>query len=89
MQVRLDQTIPALPVRDVAAAVEFYAGRLGFEVIHHDGGLAVLRRDEAVIHLWEASDDSWRERHSIERPATVDLDGNLIGLFQWVSEPGA
>ena len=142
MQIRLDQTIPALPVRDVAAAVEFYTGRLGFEVIHHDGGFAVLRRDGAVIHLWEASDDSWRERHSIERPvrsgaesfiagtascrirvqgadalyaelagtdvlhrvskdgldttdfgtrefATVDLDGNLIGFFQWVSEPGA
>ncbi len=132
---RLDQTIPAMPVRDAAAAVDFYRDRLGFEVLHHDGGFAVLGRDEAVVHLWEASDESWRERGSLERPvrsgaesfiagtasfrvrvqgvnelrradvlhrvskdgvsdtdfgtrefATVDLDGNLVSFFQWVSE---
>ena len=42
MQVRLDQTIPALPVRDVTAAVTFYTERLGFTVPHQDGGFAVL-----------------------------------------------
>ena len=134
----LSQTIPALPVRDAGAAVDFYRGRLGFVVGHHDGGFAVLGRDEAVVHLWEASDDSWRERDSLERPvrtgaesfiagtascrilvqgvdelyaelaaedvlhpiskdgpedtdfgtrefATLDLDGNLVTFFQWVS----
>jgi catechol 2,3-dioxygenase-like lactoylglutathione lyase family enzyme len=136
--VSLSQTIPALPVRDAAAAVDFYHDRLGFEVLHHDGGFAVMARDEAVLHLWEASDESWRERDSLERPvrsgaesfiagtascrvvvdgvdelyeelrssdvlhpvskeslsdtdfgtrefATLDLDGNLVTFFQWVS----
>jgi catechol 2,3-dioxygenase-like lactoylglutathione lyase family enzyme len=136
--VTLSQTIPALPVRDAAAAVDFYRDRLGFEVLHHDGGFAVMARDEAVLHLWEAGDESWRERDSLERPvrsgaesfiagtascrvvvdgvdelyaelrgtdvlhpvskdgvddtdfgtrefATLDLDGNLVTFFQWVS----
>ena len=134
----LSQTIPALPVRDAAAAVDFYRDRLGFEVLHRDGGFAVMARDEAVLHLWEAGDESWRERDSLERPvrsgaesfiagtascrivvqgvdelyeelrgsdvlhpvskesvsdtdfgtrefATLDLDGNLVTFFQWVS----
>jgi catechol 2,3-dioxygenase-like lactoylglutathione lyase family enzyme len=136
--VSLSQTIPALPVRDAAAAVDFYRDRLGFEVLHHDGGFAVMARDEAVLHLWEAGDETWRERDSLERPvrsgaesfiagtascrvvvdgvdelyeelrssdvlhpvskesvsdtdfgtrefATLDLDGNLVTFFQWVS----
>ena len=139
MPTSLVQTIPALPVRDAAAAVAFYRDRLGFEVLHHDGGFAVLNRDEAVVHLWEAGDERWQERDSIERPvrsgaesfiagtascrirvegvdelyeelresdvlhrvsrdgvdetdygtrefSALDLDGNLIGFFQWVSE---
>jgi len=134
----LEQTIPALPVRDAAAAVDFYRARLGFEVLHHDGGFAVLGRDEAVLHLWQAGDESWRKRGSIDQPvrsgaesfiagtascrirvagvdelyeelresdvlhrvsrdgveetdygtrefSALDLDGNLIGFFQWVS----
>ena len=134
----LSQTIPALPVRDAAAAVDFYRDRLGFEVLHHDGSFAVMARDEAVLHLWEAGDETWRERDSLERPvlsgaesfiagtascrvvvdgvdelyeelrgsdvlhpvskesvsdtdfgtrefATLDLDGNLLTFFQWVS----
>jgi catechol 2,3-dioxygenase-like lactoylglutathione lyase family enzyme len=134
----LSQTIPALPVRDAAAAVDFYRDRLGFDVLHHDGGFAVMARDDAVLHLWEAGDESWRERDSLERPvqsgaesfiagtascrvvvdgidelyaelrgtdvlhpvskegvddtdfgtrefATLDLDGNLVTFFQWVS----
>jgi catechol 2,3-dioxygenase-like lactoylglutathione lyase family enzyme len=136
--VKLSRTIPALPVRDAAAAVDFYRGRLGFEVLHHDGGFAVMARDEAVLHLWQAGDEGWRERDSLDRPirsgaesfiagtascrvvvdgvdelyeelrrsdvlhpvskegvddtdygtrefATLDLDGNLITFFQWVS----
>ena len=135
---RLDQTIPALPVRDAAAAVEFYRDRLGFGVIHHDGGFAVLARDDSVLHIWEAGDESWREHNSLESPvrsgaesflagtascrvrveglddlyaelrrsgvlhpvsaegvsdtdfgtrefAALDIDGNLITFFQWVS----
>ena len=137
--VSLTQTIPAMPVREMPAAVAFYRDRLGFEVLHHDGGFAVLCRDEAVVHLWESSDESWRERgDAYEKPvcsgaesflagtasfrvqvkgvdelyeemikadvlhpvsksvddtdfgtrefATLDLDGNLVTFFEWVSE---
>lgn len=48
---KLAQTIPALPVRDVAQAVAVYRDRLGFQVLHHDGGFAAVCRDEAVLHL--------------------------------------
>jgi catechol 2,3-dioxygenase-like lactoylglutathione lyase family enzyme len=75
----LSQTIPALPVRDAAAAVDFYRDRLGFEVLHHDGGFAVMARDEAVLHLWEAGDESWRERNSIERPVQSGAESFIAG----------
>jgi catechol 2,3-dioxygenase-like lactoylglutathione lyase family enzyme len=76
---RLDQTIPAMPVRKVAKAVDFYRDRLGFEVLHHDGGFAVLSRDEAVVHLWEAGDESWRERDSIDRPVRSGAESFIAG----------
>jgi catechol 2,3-dioxygenase-like lactoylglutathione lyase family enzyme len=69
------QTIPAMPVQDAAAAVAFYRDKLGFEVLHHDGGFAVLARDEAAIHLWEAGDESWRERDSIRSGAESFIAG--------------
>jgi catechol 2,3-dioxygenase-like lactoylglutathione lyase family enzyme len=77
--VTLSQTIPALPVRDAAAAVDFYRGRLGFEVLHHDGGFAVMARDEAVLHLWQAGDESWRERDSLERPVRSGAESFIAG----------
>jgi catechol 2,3-dioxygenase-like lactoylglutathione lyase family enzyme len=73
------QTIPALPVRDAAAAVDYYRDRFGFEVIHHDGGFAVLRRDEAILHLWEASDERWRHRDSIEQPVRSGAESFIAG----------
>jgi len=77
--VSLSQTIPALPVRDAAAAVGFYRDRLGFEALHHDGGFAVMCRDDAVVHLWEASDESWRERDSVERPVRSGSESFIAG----------
>lgn len=127
-----------MPVHDMSAAVAFYRDRLGFEVLHHEGGFAVMGRDEAVVHLWEASDETWRRRGLRERPvesgaesfiagtascrvqvegvdelyaelrdkdvlhsvsqdgvddtdfgtrefATLDLDGNLLAFFEWVT----
>jgi catechol 2,3-dioxygenase-like lactoylglutathione lyase family enzyme len=75
----LGQTIPALPVRDAEAAVGFYRDRLGFGVLDHDGGFAVLCRDEAVVHLWQAGDESWRERDSIERPVRSGAESFIAG----------
>ena len=77
--VTLSQTIPALPVRDAAAAVAFYRDRLGFDVLHHDGGFAVMCRDEAVVHLWEASDESWRERTGGESPVCSGAESFIAG----------
>ena len=58
--VSLSQAIPAMRVRDAAAAVEIYRDKLGFDVLHHDGGFAVMRRDAAVVHLWQAGDEPRR-----------------------------
>ena len=77
--IRLNQTIPAMPVRDASAAVAFYKDRLGFEVLHHDGGFAVICRDEAILHLWEASDESWRERGWSERPVSSGAESFIAG----------
>ena len=76
---KLNETIPALPVRDAVTAVDFYRDRLGFSVLHHDGGFAVLGRDDAVIHLWEASDESWRARESTERPVRSGAESFIAG----------
>ena len=76
----LSQTIPAMPVRDVPTAIDFYRDRLGFEVLHHAGGFAVLNRDEAVVHLWEASDESWRERRDArEKPVCTGAESFIAG----------
>jgi catechol 2,3-dioxygenase-like lactoylglutathione lyase family enzyme len=77
--VTLSQTIPALPVRDAAAAVDFYRARLGFDVLHHDGGFAVLARDEAVLHLWQADDESWRGRESRDRAVESGAESFIAG----------
>ena len=76
---RLGRTIPALPVRDAEAALAFYRDRLGFQVLHHDGGFAVLLRDDALVHLWEAGDESWRERDSSDRPIRSGAESFLAG----------
>jgi catechol 2,3-dioxygenase-like lactoylglutathione lyase family enzyme len=68
-----------MPVRDAAAAVSFYRDRFGFDVLHHEGGFAVLGRDEAVVHLWEASDDSWRDGLTPDRPVCSGAESFIAG----------
>jgi catechol 2,3-dioxygenase-like lactoylglutathione lyase family enzyme len=79
MGVTLSQTIPALPVQSVASAVDFYRDKLGFDVVHHDGGFAVLQRDGAQLHLWEASDESWRERGLDAPPVRSGAESFIAG----------
>jgi catechol 2,3-dioxygenase-like lactoylglutathione lyase family enzyme len=77
---KLGRTIPALPSRNVAASVAFYDERLGFETLHHDGGLAVLGRDDAILSLWESSDESWRTREdTLERPICSGAESFIAG----------
>lgn len=76
----MSQTIPALPVTDMTVAVAFYRDRFGFEVIHREGGFAVIVRDEARIHLWESNDETWRERRTIgEQPVCSGAESFIAG----------
>lgn len=61
---QLLRTIPALPVKAIVESVPFYRDLLGFTLIHQDRGFAIVRRDDAEIHLWEANDESWQTRSS-------------------------
>src|SRR5689334_18042011 len=61
----LTRTIPALPVADLVAARDFYTGPLGFEVVHDDEGVVVLRRDDSVVNLWPADHVDWRTRDDL------------------------
>lgn len=79
MAIHLSQTIPALPVRHLPAAVQQYEEQFGFSVRHHDGHLAVLVRDDAVLHLWEASDDSWEDRDDLTAPIRSGAESFLAG----------
>jgi catechol 2,3-dioxygenase-like lactoylglutathione lyase family enzyme len=76
----LHRTIPALPVRDVRAAVAHYVERFAFEVRHHDGDFAVIARDDAVLHLWGATDEDWRTRADLaERPICSGAESFIAG----------
>jgi catechol 2,3-dioxygenase-like lactoylglutathione lyase family enzyme len=77
--VSLGRTIPALPVKNAGLAVDYYRDRLGFSVVHHDGGFAVLRRDDSVVHLWQASDESWQSRDSTETPVRSGAESFIAG----------
>ena len=76
----LGRTIPALPARDVRASVEHYRERFGFEAVHADDGFAVLRRDDAVLHLWQAGDERWATREDLAtRPVRSGAESFLAG----------
>ena len=76
----LHRTIPALPVRDVPAAAAHYRDRFGFAAPHLTAGFAVLVRDDAVLHLWSASDAAWTDRADLrERPICSGAESFLAG----------
>jgi catechol 2,3-dioxygenase-like lactoylglutathione lyase family enzyme len=76
----LHRTIPALPVRDVGAAVAQYRERFGFETAHQTDDFAVLVRDDAVLHLWGATDEDWRSRDDLgQRPICSGAESFLAG----------
>jgi catechol 2,3-dioxygenase-like lactoylglutathione lyase family enzyme len=75
----LSQAIPALPIRDAGAAAAFYRDRLGFTVLHEDEGFVVLERDGARVHLWQAGDESWRDRGSLEKPVRSGAESFIAG----------
>ena len=80
MTAGLHRTIPALPVRDMQAALAHYVERFGFEVRHHEGDFAVITRDDAVLHLWGATDEGWRTRPDLaDRPICSGAESFIAG----------
>jgi len=78
--VSVGPSIPALPVGDVSTAVAHFRDRLKFTPIHVDDGFAVLGRDGARVHLWQAADRSWSERDDLrERPVRSGAESFLAG----------
>jgi hypothetical protein len=57
----------------------FTATGSAFQVLHQDGGFAVLGRDDAVVHLWQAGDESWRERESLEQSVRSGAESFIAG----------
>jgi catechol 2,3-dioxygenase-like lactoylglutathione lyase family enzyme len=67
-------------VREVPAAVAYYRARFGFEAVHETGDFAVIVRDDAVLHLWGASDQDWRSRPDLaERPVCSGAESFIAG----------
>jgi hypothetical protein len=64
----------------VEAAVAHYRDKLGFDALHVDSSFAVLQRDDARVHLWQAADRSWSERNDVhERPVHSGAESFLAG----------
>ncbi|HGF0210765.1 TPA: VOC family protein, partial [Staphylococcus aureus] len=75
---RMLQSIPALPVGDIKKSIGFYCDKLGFTLVHHEDGFAVLMCNEVRIHLWEASDEGWRSR-SNDSPVCTGAESCISG----------
>jgi uncharacterized glyoxalase superfamily protein PhnB len=76
----LGRTIPALPVRDVRAAAAWMGERFGFSAPHLTDDFAVVSRDDAVLHLWGASDEGWRSRADlVARPVCSGAESFIAG----------
>ena len=59
---KMQKTIPALPVQSIKQSCEYYTNRLGFTIRHQEETFAITVRDEIEIHLWQACDRSWKWR---------------------------
>jgi len=76
----LTRTLPALPVRDINAAVAHYREQLRFSVLHVDDAFAVLQRDGARLHLWRADDVTWSEQDDLRsKPVRTGAESFLAG----------
>jgi len=59
---KMQKTIPALPVKSIKQSCEYYTTKLGFTIRHREETFAIAVRDEIEIHLWQSCDKSWRWR---------------------------
>ena len=70
---------PAQPSADVARAKHFYTEVLGFEEVVSDEGFALIRRDDATISIWGATDESWRETLDPSKPVCSGAESFIAG----------
>jgi uncharacterized glyoxalase superfamily protein PhnB len=85
----LGRTIPALPVRDVRGAVAHYREHFGFVSPHETDDFAVIVRDDAVIHLWGSTDETWRSRDDlVSQPICSGAESFLSGTASCRIEVG-
>src|SRR5262245_20774175 len=77
---KMMKTIPALPVEDVTTAAACYHNKFGFTVIYQDDGFAILSRDDIQIHLWGASDKSWRPRLRQILDGSLEIDPDTVSI---------
>jgi catechol 2,3-dioxygenase-like lactoylglutathione lyase family enzyme len=78
--VKLLKSIPALPVRDVIGAADFYRDRLGFATGYRDESFAIVTRDGVELHLWAASDETWLRRTDVvSAPVVSGAESFLAG----------
>jgi hypothetical protein len=60
--------------------VAHYRERFSFEASHQAADFAVLARDDAVIHLWGATDEDWRSRANLsEQPIRSGAESFIAG----------
>lgn len=59
---KMQRTIPALPVQSIKRSCEYYTTKLGFTIRHQEETFAIAVRDEIEIHLWQSCDKSWKWR---------------------------
>ena len=58
----------------------YYRDRFGFDSPHETADFAVLVRDDAVLHVWGATDDDWRARDDLDRrPICSGAESFLAG----------
>ena len=74
-QPMIENAATIVPVRDVAATVDFYADLLGFErrFVADDGGFAIVAHGQAMVQLL-ATDD----------PAALRATANNVSIYLWV-----
>lgn len=78
MTIQLVSAVPSLPVKDITHSIGFYRDLLGFTLVHQEPGFAVLQRNAVEVHVWQASDESWRTRRRAE-PIVSGAESFLAG----------
>jgi hypothetical protein len=81
----LSQTIPALPVRDAARAVEFYRPASCRILVDGVDDLFGEIGQGDVLHPVSREGVTTTDFRTREF-ATLDLDGNLVTFFEWQRE---